>query len=243
MLVCTSFVMLILNTWSKCCSLLPFSFMPFLQYVFTEYHSYFNSTLLIEDICELRTYVLYIVLDSGDIAVVKIDKIPALIEFMVYFGHIFCIAICKAISFFKKLDTSVLLCYVYVPQFIQLVTTTDIQLVSTFFFCYYQPHCNKHPAMQYVHLDACVHVCVSVCMCGCCYVIVYVCMNKLAYLQHNSLEEKFMVQTNLVFIFLQMLPFFSNFCASTVHFVLSTALISPYYHQTRHYQMFSSFPC
>lgn len=59
--------------------------------------------------------MLYIVLDPGDITVIKTDKIPALIEFMFYLGHIFCVAICKAISFFKKLDTNILLCCFYVP--------------------------------------------------------------------------------------------------------------------------------
>ena len=55
------------------------------------------------------------VLDLGDIAEVKTGKIPALTELTCYFGHIFCITICRAISVFKKLDTSFLLYCIYVP--------------------------------------------------------------------------------------------------------------------------------
>lgn len=73
----------------------------------------------------LSKYVPNTVLDSGGTAVIKTSKIPALIERIFYLGCVVYVPTCRTISFFKKLDTTILLRCIYVPSFVQPVTTGD----------------------------------------------------------------------------------------------------------------------
>lgn len=80
----------------------------------------------------LGTYVPYTVLDPGDIAVIKTDKNSCSHRVHILSWTYIFISICKAISFFKKLGTSILVQYLVGFMYHSLFTYLLLMTFSLF---------------------------------------------------------------------------------------------------------------